>query len=181
MISFSLSLSHTRFLSVENCCALQSSALTKLEGSAIFYSCILSTQENKVVNPASDPGALQWMVKEEELSSAIKTPAGAGIVVNTIANVSSSPAQTILGVLAKINQIGKKVADVRHPSFYEDQLLMFAGSSLCKGCMDCFECSTQCTNKHIGLLWSWRALKWSVCILLFSLFMLFSYQVQSGG
>ena len=86
------------------------------------------------------------MVKEEELSSAIKTPTGAGIVVDTIANASSSLAQTILGVLAKINQISKEVANVRHPSFYEDQLLMFAGSSLCKGCMDCFECSTQCTE-----------------------------------
>ena len=47
-------------------------------------------QENKAVNPASDPGALQRMVKEEELSSAIKTPTDAGIVVNTIANASSS-------------------------------------------------------------------------------------------
>ena len=84
------------------------------------------------------------MVKEEELSSMIKTPTGAGIVVNTIANASSSPAQTILGVLAKINQISKKVANVRHPSFYEDQLLMFTSSSLCKCCVDCFECSTQC-------------------------------------
>ena len=146
MISFSLSLSYTRFLSVENHCTLQLSALTKLEGLAIFYSCILSMQENEAVNPASDPGALQRMVKEEELSSAIKTPTGAGIVVNTIANASSSLAQTILGVLAKINQIGKEVADVRHPSFYEDQLLMSAGSSLCKGCVDCFECSTKCTE-----------------------------------
>ena len=146
MILFSLSLSHTRFLSVENHCTLQSSASTKLEGSAIFYSCILSMQENEAVNPASDPGALHQMVKEEELSSAIKTPTGAGIVVDTIANASSSLAQTILGVLAKINQISKEVANVRHPSFYEDQLLMFAGSSLCKGCMDCFECSTQCTE-----------------------------------
>ena len=103
-------------------------------------------QENKAVNPASDPGALQQMVKEEELSSTIKTPTGAGIVVNTIANASSSPAQTILGVLAKIDQICKEVADVRHPSFYEDQLLMSTGSSLCKGCMDCFEYSTQCTE-----------------------------------
>ena len=99
-----------------------------------------------MVNPASDPGALQQMVKEEELPSMIKTPTGAGIVVNTITNASSSPAQTILGVLAKIDQIGKEVTDVRHPSFHEDQLLIFAGSSLCKGCMDCFECSTQCTE-----------------------------------
>ena len=99
-----------------------------------------------MVNPASDPGVLQQMVKEEELSSAIKTPTAAGIVINTIANVSSSPAQTILGVLAKIDQISKEVANVRHPSFYEDQLLMFAGPSLCKGCVDCFECSTQCTE-----------------------------------
>ena len=117
MILFSLSLSHTRFLSVENRCTLQLSASTKLEGLAIFYSCILPRQKNEAVNPASDPGALQRMVKEKELSSAIKTPAGAGIVVDTIANASSSLAQTILGVLAKINQIGKEVTDVRHPSF----------------------------------------------------------------